>query len=225
MPVPPRAVRPRPRRGAAVSAAPGARAGGERGTASVELVLVIPLLFAVLAVALALGSAFVTQLRLERAAAEAAGFATAMPGTARPGLDFTRSSFTQRPNCQEVVDDARSRLASAGVAAKSAVTVTVYFDAGDGTLASAACSAPPGPPGPGHDAVDGTAVAGRTGLQDWGAGSSGVCDAGKAHCAGTKQISLAVDHGLGIFQWLAAGAGLPLPSTMHLTGAASDRQQ
>lgn len=205
------------------------RGAGERGAAAVEFAIYLPMLFVLLSVALPLASMLVTQLRLERVAAASSHFATAMPGGTVPGQTFTAGQNSQRPTCQDVVNDVRARAAAAGVAEPLAVTVTVYYPNGAIT-AAAKCSAPAHLSAVLNDAVDATggsigSTVSRLGLQDWGAVGTGTCVPSQGPCPGSKQVTVTADKHLGFFGFIAAAAGLPAPSTVSMTASAANRQE
>ena len=91
----------------------------ERGAASVELALLILPLLGVLLLAVPLPFAMLDRIRLERAAGQAARFATMEPDRAHPGV----AAGHRRPTEAEIIDEARR--AYSGVGSVPDVTVTV----------------------------------------------------------------------------------------------------
>lgn len=86
-----------------------AGASDDSGLAAVELVFSLLMLFALVALCAPLGTLLLTQTRLERAAGQAARFATQVPDRGRPG------STGIKPTIAEIQAVATSSASAAGI--------------------------------------------------------------------------------------------------------------
>jgi Flp pilus assembly protein TadG len=115
------------------------RTAGDRGVAALELTLFLTLLMGILALLAPLGNALLSKVRLERAAGQAARFATQYTGHNDPG------AANSQPSGKEICTEARQTATDAGLASsvtEAADTNSTHYVGCTVTLTPASGAAP-----------------------------------------------------------------------------------